>query len=117
MPLLRVNKFTKKNLFQVRVIKSTMTIEEEFTAISGAKLINSPPGRRVQVEDFTVCLRFNFQRLYSVMRALIRRSRIMEIKDWLDQPGVSSGTKCCLPSDEIKKTRNVLEILYNTCDS
>ena len=65
----------------LRVLRSTLTLEEDGTAISGAKLIDN---RKVKVADITLCIRFNFK----LLGGYEGRSQLIHIEDWKDRPKV-----------------------------
>ena len=65
----------------IRVLKSTLTLEEDGRAISGAKLVED---RLVDVADFSFCLRFN----YKLLGGGEGRSQLVHIEDWRPEPKV-----------------------------
>ncbi len=66
-------------IFLSRVLRSTLTLEEDGSAISGAKLVDN---RQVAVTDVTFCIRFNFK----LLGGFEGRSQLIHIEDWRDRP-------------------------------
>ena len=63
----------------LKVFRSSIALEDDGKYISGLKLIDE---RKVNIQDITICLRFNFQLLGSFEG----RSRIITIEDWRTDP-------------------------------
>ncbi len=60
----------------LRVLESTLAIEDDGTAITGAKLISKSDN--VSVRDLTVCIRFHL----ALLADFEGRSRVLTIEDW-----------------------------------
>ena len=69
----------------IRVLKSSLAMEEDGYGISGAKLVTDRWSMDVETKDLTICLRFKYQRLGGHEG----RSRLVTIGDWRDDDVVS----------------------------
>ena len=70
----------------MRVLKSSLAMEEDGFGVSGAKLVTDRWSMDVDVKDLTICLRFKYQRLGGHEG----RSRLVTIGDWRDDDVVST---------------------------
>ncbi len=72
--------------FKIRVLQSTLKLENAHSGLSGAKL-NRTDRVSSAMSGLSICLRVNYQR-FSAINEPVGRSQIVRIADWKEQPEV-----------------------------
>jgi hypothetical protein len=65
----------------IKILQSKLSQSDYGLSVSGAKLVDD---RKVQLQELSICMRFNFKRLSSSQG----RSTLIYIHDWMESPEV-----------------------------